>query len=66
MAKKIKPRENKNKAYLDIRITNAIYLEQFDTFCKNIVSGSDTCSTEAELLENIFRNYLVSPLRMIV
>lgn len=52
---KIKPRENKNKAYLDIRITNAIYLEQFDTFCKNIVSGSDTCSTEAELLENIFK-----------
>ncbi len=54
---KIKPLENrkKDKGYLDIRITNAIYLEQFDTFCKNIVSGSDMCSTETELLENIFK-----------
>ena len=45
----------KNKRLcMDIRIINSMFLEPFDIFSKNIVSGADICSSEPELLNNIF------------
>ena len=53
---KIKPLiiKNNKRLCMDIRIINSMFLEPFDIFSRNIVSGADTCSSEPDLLNNIF------------